>query len=121
MSKQGQLWTSEEEKDILDRIRAGKSSDVIARDCGRTAKAIEYRLASYCRKEMMKGKELIALAKEFHKDPFIIQQTIDQLSLQQPVRRIDDDIREMKEQIEKIYRLVLKIAKYQKRSTESFS
>lgn len=122
MSKKGQLWTREEENDVLDKIRNGRSFDAIARESGRTAKAIEYRMAMHCQKEMMKGKELSSLAREFHQDPSMIQQIMDQLSAtanaNTSTRRIDDDIREIKEQIDKIYRLVMKIAKHQKRNAK---
>ena len=116
------MWSREEENDVLDKIRNGRSFDAIARDCGRTAKAIEYRMVLYCQKEIMKGKELSSLAREFHQDPSMIQQIMDQLSAttnaNTPTRRIDDDIREIKEQIDKIYRLVTRIAKHQKRNAK---
>lgn len=69
MRKSGQPWSPEEEEQMLDSFRRGKSVETIATTHGRSAKAIRLRFGYFCKRHLRVDPESIPkLSEEFNVD-----------------------------------------------------
>jgi len=109
----GNLWTAAEEMKLLEEIGDQKPIEEIAKEHGRTLKAIEMRLESMIRKKYSKDHYTIGtLSTLFQKSENDISRIIQDIPKEStPKLNIGEEIGEIKQRLQKIETLLLKIKK----------
>ena len=80
MRKSGQPWSPEEEEQMLESFRKGKSVEAIATIHGRSPKAIRLRFGYFCKRQLRIDPESIpALVEEYNVDANTILNIIKEL------------------------------------------
>lgn len=122
MSKKGQPWTTEEEKDMLDRLRMGAGFETVAREHERTVKAIQWRWGMHCQRRIQRESiDPSRLAREFHTSPEILSEILEQMkpspstSSTSTSTSASANTKLLEDKIDRMYDLLLKIAKTQKK------
>lgn len=115
MSKKGQPWTTEEEKDMLDRLRMGVGFETVAREHERTVKAIQWRWGMHCQRRIHRESiDLSRLAREFHTSPEVLSEILEQMK-PSPSTSASANTKSLEDKIDRMYDMLLKIVKTQKK------
>lgn len=72
----GNIWTPQEEKQLMDEIKNRETMDEIAKRHGRSQKAITMRIENMIRKDSQNNVPLKDIMKTYHKTEEEVQQII---------------------------------------------
>jgi hypothetical protein len=108
----GNLWTLEEESKLLDEINDKLSVEIIAKNHGRTKKAIEMRIESMIKKQYQENYSISVLSSLYHKTEEEIQNIIkESKTLSTNTFSLSSEIENIKIKLDKIEKILIKIYK----------
>lgn len=114
MTRNGDKWTDEEERQLLQKLRLKKSLSDIAREHERTERAIQMRM-EFLAKKLYKSTPISEIASIMNQSTGTIEEWIEKETVPPPTRSSSEDIlyvlKNMEKRMERLDHMVDKIYK----------
>jgi len=113
----GNFWTKQEELKLIDEISDKMPIEVVAKNHGRTVKAIEMRLESMIRKQYHDNYTISSLMNLYNKSETEIKKIIEKevpnenQGKQNNKKNLEEKLNSMEQKINNLEKLLLKIYK----------